>query len=80
MQKEKVAPVCAENGSADTRCPTDISRLLRLAPKQGVSIVAPSVRSGEFITSSRISLLAYEEKFGAGKEAIAENLKLVMLV
>ena len=57
---------------------TDISPLLRLAPKRGISIVAPSVRSGEFVTSSRISLLAYEEKFGVGKEAIEENLKQVI--
>lgn len=57
----------------------DSSPLLRIAPKQGINIVAPSVRSGEFITSSRISLLAYEEKLGAGGEAVAENLKMVSI-
>ncbi|XP_065207198.1 protein cramped isoform X2 [Planococcus citri] len=70
--KEKSTPHNADNKpeSVDSDAP-----LLRLAPKQGINIVAPSVRSGEFITSSRISLLAYEEKFGIEGQAISESLK-----
>lgn len=78
LQKENVSVPNKENSVADLRQTADVSPLLRLAPKRGISIVAPSVRSGEFITSSRLSLLTYEEKFGAGKEAIEENLKQVI--
>jgi hypothetical protein len=73
-QKENGA---AANKDDSKQTPPDAVPLLRVAPKRGISIVAPSVRSGEFITSSRISLLSYEEKFGAGKEAVEEHLKQV---
>ncbi|KAK7602036.1 hypothetical protein V9T40_009477 [Parthenolecanium corni] len=48
---------------------------LRLAPREGINIVAPSIRSGEFVTSSNISLMAYEEKFGSDSSEIANHLK-----
>ena len=67
-----------DSSASDSRQATDNTPPLRVAPKQGISIVAPSVRSGEFVTSSRISLLTYEEKFGAGKEAVEESLKQVI--
>lgn len=50
---------------------------LRLAPREGINIVAPSIRSGEFVTSSNISLMAYEEKFGSDSSEIANHLKQV---
>ncbi len=80
MQKDVSFPVLAENNTiGEPPEKSDNKPVLRLAPKEGVSIVPPSVRSGEFITSSNISLMAYEEKFGASGCTIAENLKQVTI-
>lgn len=79
LKKEKSSSSDGKENVAVTNEQDDVCRqsFLRLAPREGVSIVAPSIRSGEFVTSSNISLMAYEKKFAADSSEVAEHLKQV---
>lgn len=79
LQKEKSSSSDGKENVAVSNEQDDVCKksFLRLAPREGISIVAPSIRSGEFVTSSNISLMAYEKKFGADSSEITEHLKQV---
>lgn len=65
MNNEKVGE---ENDS-------DSEWVLHVGPKPGTHITEPSVRLSEMTTSSKISLLAHEEKFGAAAASVASMLR-----